>query len=141
MKHAFTLMELMIVMLIIGIGLMGLTPRITSKSVGMDPRLEYLNKLIKEEWERAVELGQPITITGFKGSANLLNHDKQSKTIPDIKEVSEAVINKYITRGNEYAIRIYPDGLCDYFELTLDNGQVIESIPLLMTTRYKENRQ
>ena len=56
MKHAFTLMELMIVMLIIGIGLMGLTPRITSKSVGMDPRLEYLNKLIKEEWERAVEL-------------------------------------------------------------------------------------
>ncbi len=141
MKKAFTLMELMIVMLVIGIGLMGLTPKLTSKSVGIDPRLDYLDKLIKAEWERSIELGQPIVITGFKGSANLLNHDKESKTIPNTKEVSEASINKYKTRGNEYAIRVYPDGLCDYFELTLDDGVIIESIPLLMTTRYKESEK
>ena len=136
-KKAFTLMEIMIVMLIIGIGLMSLTPKFTSKSVGIDPQLDYLDKLIKAEWERSRELGQPIVMTGFKGSANILNHDKETKTIPDIKEVVDAVINRYQTQGNEYAIRVYPDGMCDYFELTLDDGRVIESIPLLMTTRYK----
>ncbi len=141
MKQAFTLIELMIVMLIIGIGLMSITPRFTSKSVGIDPRLEYLDKLIKEEWARSIELGQPIAITGFKGSANLLNHDKESKTLPDTKEVSEVSINKYEVRSNEYAIRVYPDGFCDYFELTLNDGKIIESIPLLMTTRYKNENQ
>lgn len=137
MKKAFTLMELMVVMLIIGIGLMGITPQITSKSVGVDPRLEYMDKLIKDEFVRAVELGQPIAITGFKGSPNFLNHDKESKTLPDTKNIAEAVINKNLARGNEYAIRVYPDGFCDYFELTLDDGKIIESVPLLMTTRYK----
>lgn len=140
-KKAFTLMEIMIVMLIIGIGLMSLTPKFTSKSVGVDPQLDYLDKLIKTEWERSIELGQPIVITGFKGSANLLNHDKETKTIPDIKEVTDAVINRYQTQGNEYAIRIYPDGMCDYFELTLNDGRIIESIPLLMTTRYKKTEE
>ena len=48
-KKAFTLMEIMIVMLIIGIGLMSLTPKFTSKSVGIDPQLDYLDKLIKAE--------------------------------------------------------------------------------------------
>ena len=86
-KKAFTLMEIMIVMLIIGIGLMSLTPKFTSKSVGIDPQLDYLDKLIKAEWERSIELGQPIVMTGFKGSANILNHDKETKTIPEIKEV------------------------------------------------------
>ncbi len=138
-KKAFTLMEIMVVMLIVGIGLMGLTPKFTSKSVGIDSRLDYLDKLIKAEWTRSIELGQPIVITGFKGSANLLNHDKETKTIPDIKEVVDVIINRYQTRGNEYAIRVYPDGLCDYFELTLNDGKIIESIPLLMKTRYKDD--
>lgn len=138
-KKAFTLMEIMVVMLIVGIGLMGLTPKFTSKSVGIDSRLDYLDKLIKAEWTRSIELGQPIVITGFKGSAYLLNHDKETKTIPDIKEVVDVIINRYQTRGNEYAIRVYPDGLCDYFELTLNDGKIIESIPLLMKTRYKDD--
>lgn len=138
MNKAFTLMELMVVMLIIGIGLMGITPQLTTQSVGVDPRLEYMDKLIKDEYLRSIELGQPIAITGFKGSPNLLNHDKESKTIPSTKSVEEATINKYQVQGNEYAIRVYPDGFCDYFELTLDDGKVIESVPLLMTTRYKQ---
>lgn len=138
MNKAFTLMELMVVMLIIGIGLMGITPQLTTQSVGIDPRLEYMDKLIKDEYVRSIELGQPIAITGFKGSPNLLNHDKESKTIPSTKSVEEATINKYQVQGNEYAIRVYPDGFCDYFELTLDDGKVIESVPLLMTTRYKQ---
>lgn len=140
-KKAFTLMEIMVVMLIIGIGLMGLIPKFTSKSVGIDPQLDYMDKLIKAEWERSIELGQPIALTGFKGSANLLNHDKETKTIPEIKEVKDAVINSYQVQGNEYAIRVYPDGICDYFELTLDDGRIIESVPLLMTTRYKKTEE
>ena len=50
-------MEIMIVMLIIGIGLMSLTPKFTSKSVGIDPQLDYIDKLIKAEWELSSSVG------------------------------------------------------------------------------------
>ena len=137
MKKAFTLMELMIVMLIIGIGLMSVTPRIASKSVGQDPKLEFFNTLIKEQWQRSLELSEPVILTGFKGSSNILTHDGESKTIPE-NSVKEARINMYETRGNEYAVRIYPDGICDYFEIVFNNGDIVESVPLLMTTRYQK---
>lgn len=138
-KRAFTLIELMIVMLIIGIGLMGITPRFAAKSVGLDPILEHFNELLKSELERSRELQRPVEITGTRGTANLLNSDMKSENIPNIDEVKTVKINRYETEGNQYKIRVYPDGICDYFEITFSDGRIIESIPLLMTTRFKTN--
>lgn len=136
-KRAFTLIELMIVMLIIGIGLMGVTPKFAAKSVGLDPLLEHFNDLLKTELERSRELQRPVEITGSKGTSNLLNSDMKSENIPGGSEVKNVKINRYETQGNQYKIRIYPDGICDYFEITFSDGRIVESIPLLMTTRFK----
>lgn len=133
----FTLLELMIVMLIIGIGLMTVTPKLAQKSVGTDDRLEFFDRLLKDHLTRARELGRPVSFTGFKGSANIITHDGKHEEIPNTSSVQEAKVNNYETRGEEYAVRIYPDGLCDYFEITAKDGTVIESVPLLMRARYK----
>ncbi len=125
-------------MLIIGIGLMTVTPRLAQKSVGGDDRLEFFDRLLKDHLERAKELGRPISFTGFKGSANIITHDGEHEEIPDTSSVQEAKVNEYETKGEEYAVRVYPDGLCDYFEITTKDGAVIEVIPLLMRTRYKD---
>lgn len=138
-RRGFTLIELMVVLMVVGISLMALTPRITARSIGQDPTLSFFNNLMAEELKRARELSMPITITGFKGSANILTYDKESKSIPNIREVSEAKVNRYLTHGNLYAVRIYPDGICDHFELRLNDGRIIESEPLLMKTHFKEN--
>lgn len=138
MKRAFTILELMVVMTIIGIGFMSIAPKLAEKSVGVDPRLDFFDKLIGEHLVRSRELGRPVAFTGFKGSANIITHDGKHKEIPDTASVQEAKVDGYETKGEEYAIRVYPDGLCDHFELVLKNKAVIESLPLLMTTRYKE---
>lgn len=135
---AFTLLELMIVMLIIGIGLMAVTPKLANQSVGVDKRLEFFDNLLQEHLQRAIELGRPISFLGFKGSANLITYDGKHREIPDTSSVQKAKVNRYETSGEEYAVRVYPDGLCDYFEITTKDGYIIESIPLLMRTRYKD---
>lgn len=140
-KHGFTLLELMIVMLIIGIGLMAFTPKITSQSVGIDEKLDFFDKLIKNQHERSIELGRPVTFTGFKGSANILTYDGEKEEIPDTSSVQEVKVNRYETKGEEYVIRVYPDGICDHFEIKTKEGVIIESIPLLMKTQYKTDEE
>jgi len=137
-NRAFTLIELMVVMLIIGIGLMSVTPSIVDRSVSTDNRLDFFNTLIDDHLVRAIELGRPVLFIGFKGSANIQTHDGKSLTIPNTKSIQEAKVNGYETRGLEYAIRIYPDGVVDYFELQDSEEFIIESLPLLMSTRYLE---
>ncbi|MBQ3033489.1 MAG: type II secretion system protein [Deferribacterales bacterium] len=137
----FTLLELMIVMMIIGIGLMTFTPKLAYQSIGTDKRLEFFDKLINDHLQRAIELGRPISFLGFKGSANIITHDGEHEEIPDTSSIQSVKVNRYETGGEEYAVRVYPDGLCDYFEITSKDGYVIESIPLLMRTRYKETNE
>lgn len=117
--------------------MMTVTPKIAQKSVGTDEKLEFFDKLIKSHLERARELGRPVAFTGFKGSANILTSDGKREEIPGVSSIQEAKVNGYITSGEEYSVRIYPDGLCDYFEITTKAKESIESIPLLLRTRYK----
>ena len=124
-------------MLIIGIGLMTVTPKLAQKSIGGDERLLFLDKLLKTHFERALELGRPVSFTGFKGSANIITHDGKHEEIPNTSSVQKVKVNEYETKGAEYAVRVYPDGLCDYFEISTKDGTTIEVIPLLMRTRYK----
>lgn len=124
-------------MLIIGIGLMTVTPKLAQKSIGGDERLLFLDKLLKTHFERALELGRPVSFTGFKGSANIITHDGKHEEIPNTASVQKVRVNEYETKGAEYAVRVYPDGLCDYFEISMKDGATIEVIPLLMRTRYK----
>lgn len=127
--------------MVIGLGFMTLTPKLTEKSVGRDERLDFFDKLISDHLVRARELGRPVSFTGFKGSANIITYDGKHKEIPDTVSVQEAKVNGYETKGEEYAVRVYPDGLCDHFELKFKNKASVESIPLLMATRYKTDEK
>lgn len=137
-NKAFTLIELMVVMLIIGVGLMSFTPTIVNRSVATDERLDFFNTLIDDHLVRAIELGRPVLFIGFKGSANIQTHDGKALTIPNTKSIQEAKVNGYETTGLEYAVRIYPDGIVDHFEILDSEDFIIESLPLLMSTRYLE---
>lgn len=141
MKKAFTLLELMVVMLILGVGLMTVTPKLAERSVGVDTRLDFFNKLIAEHLVRSREMGRPVAFTGFKGSANIITYDGKHKEIPNTASVQGSKVNGYETKGEEYAVRVYPDGICDHFELTFKDKAVIESIPLMMVTRYKQEEE
>ncbi len=137
-SKAFTLLELMVVLMILGVGLMTLTPRIANEAIGVDERLLFFDELLKEHHTRAVELGMPVTFTGFKGSGNILTHDGERVTIPDVDSVQVAIVNGQETSSEEYLIRIYPDGLVDYFMLVFKDDDVVESVPILFQTRYGE---
>ncbi len=140
-KKGFTIVELMVVMLIIGLGLMSFTPKLlTPTSLAEDDRLMFFDKLIEEHYERAIELGRPTYFTGFKGSANIQTYDGKAVTIPNVKSIQEAKVNGYLTRGLEYGVRVYPDGFVDHFEIIDTEDIIIESVPLLMITKYDDTR-
>ncbi len=137
-SKAFTLLELMIVLLILGIGLMTFTPQIVDEVIGIDSKIAFFDELIETHHERSIELGMPVSFTGFKGSANILTHDGERVTIPDVDSVQKAIVNGYETMGEEYSVRVYPDGLVDYFMVIFKNEQAIESVPIMNKTRYGE---
>lgn len=138
MEKAFTVLEVIVVMFIIGLGLMSVVPKMTESTVLGDVRLDFFNKLIAEHLDRSRELGYPISFVGFKGSPNILTYDGKRKVIPNTDFVQEVRINGYNPVGEEYAVRVYPDGICDYFEITFKDKSVIEAIPITMITRYKQ---
>lgn len=138
MKKAFTLLELMVVLLIIGVVLMGATPKIASRTVGEDPTLSFFDKLLKEAYDKSLELSQPVNIRGLRNSKDFTTIDGEKRQVEGIQSMHEVHINKELVTKQEFYITVYPDKICDYFTIKLDDDRVIESIPLLMTTRYKK---
>ena len=140
MKKAFTLLELMVVMLIIGIGLMSATPKFAAKAVGEDPTLSFFNNLLKEAHARSLELNQPVNLRGLRNSREFTNHDGKKKTVDGIESMHEVHINEDLVTKQEFYITVYPDKICDYFSIKLNDDRVVESLPLLMITRYKTKK-
>lgn len=135
MKKAFTLPELLIVLVIIGLTLSFITPVVGTKIAKGDEVAAFFEDLIKEHLAFAVEEGVSVDITGFKGSNSILTYDGLRKSIPQVKSVQSALLNGENADGLEYHIRVYPDGLCDHFVLQTDKGWKIESMPLSMKVR------
>ena len=132
-KKAFTLIEILVVIAILGLMMMAVTPILGERAAKGDPQTAFFNDLLKEHLEIAKTEGVPIEILGFKGSNNMIKHDGNRVSIPGIKSVQSAYINGENTAGVEYTITVYPDGLCDHFVLDTDSYVRIESFPLLMT--------
>ena len=131
-KKAFTLLELLIVLLLIGIGLMSVTPRMLENIVEPNRTVKFFNDLLNDMYEEAMKQKQPVFITGFKGSSSFLLPDGSYREIPENNINVKAEINEIKQLGNRFYIYIYPQGLCDYFIIELSNGKYVESIPLIM---------
>ena len=134
-KKAFTLIEILVVLAILGVAITSVVPMIGERAIHGNETDAFFKDLLQEHFEYAAEQGIPISITGFKGSANLVKYDGTRVSIPQIKSVQSSKINGEYTPGIEYNITVYPDGLCDYFELETTEKVRIVSVPLLMTVK------
>lgn len=137
-RRAFTFIEIMLVLTIIGIGVFALSPIISEKLAEGDEQLSFFNELLQQHYEAALEEGVPKTILGFKGSANVMTHEGKRLSIPGIKSIQSAVINDEDAAGLEYRLTVYPDGLCDHFIIETDTDELIESIPLMLAVKRQK---
>ncbi|QAR34246.1 prepilin-type N-terminal cleavage/methylation domain-containing protein [Geovibrio thiophilus] len=135
--RGFTLVEIIIVLLIIGIGFMTVVPVMVEKTTGEPEETAFLNDLLRKTADEAAELSRALPIRGVKGSDTLFLHDGETVKIPGISGVLSAEINDEEQSGLDYVIMVYPKGICDYFLLKVSDTETIESIPLLLQTRLK----
>jgi prepilin-type N-terminal cleavage/methylation domain-containing protein len=134
LKHsAFTLIELLIVLAILGIVMTFAAPKLGERTAKGDAQNAFFKELLAEHLQYAREEGVPIAIIGFKGTANMEKYNGEHVSIPNVKSVQSARINGENTIGLEYHINVYPDGICDYFELETDKKVIFASKPLLLT--------
>ncbi|WP_022852197.1 type II secretion system protein [Limisalsivibrio acetivorans] len=134
-RRGFTLVELIIVMLILGIGAMTVTPIMVEKAVGVPEEVKFFNEILAELEKEAVELGRPVQLRGFQGSANVVMPDGERRSIPGVDTVSNITINDVEPASNEYIIHIYPKHICDHFIIEFGEERSLESLPLLLKTR------
>ncbi len=134
-RNAFTLIELIIVITILGVGILILLPVISSNVSDSNKIEVFFTEKIKESCKIAKETGTPVYISGVKGSSNLTLATGKTVKLPDNSNVLNIKINDKQVTGLKYSIGIYPQGICDYFELTTDKGKTIVSIPLLLEAR------
>ncbi len=133
-NKAFSLIELLIVIMIIGIGLIAVTPWLVRQGENSNRQVEFFNKILMKYASAAKDEAKPICIVGFLGSSHLLLPDGKRVSIPDGVTVSTAWVDEKEQSGLEYHIYIYPEQICDYFVLMLSNGQTLASTPLLLKT-------
>ena len=131
-NNAFTLLEIIIVITIIGIGVITMTPQMMRNTVEQDKTVEFFNKTLKQALKESREQQAPVSIKGFKGSDNLITVSGERTEIPGISTVNNAEINDSNAYGTEYEITVFPNGICDYFKLTFQDGSYVESSPLLL---------
>ena len=134
-QNAFTLLELIVVITILGVGILILLPVISSNISDSNKIEVFFTEKIKESYKIAKETGRPVYITGVIGSSNLTLVTGKTVKLPDNSNILNIKINDKQVTGLKYSIGIYPQGICDYFELTTDKGKTIASIPLLLEAR------
>jgi len=129
-KQGFTLVEILIVLVIAGIGLMTVVPKIAENTILSNKTEKFFNDIIETNLELAKELNMQIYITGYKGSSSIMLHDEKRVSIPE-GNVSSVLVNNELTSGSEYKIYFYPDGVFDHFILKFTNESELEAYPAL----------
>jgi len=146
LKKGFTFIELVIVIVVIGISLMFVTPKIVENYTKGDAKVDSFKNVIDEAYKLAQTEGKPVFIRGIKGT-NRLYIDKQVKRsnrifmeheeyfVKDVRSFRTAKINDRMQPGTEFYIKVYPDGLTDTFEIELDTGKKLYSITTNMEVK------
>lgn len=116
-------------MVIIGLGFMSMSPSLATRTVLGNSTEEFFNKLIEKELKEAKELNRQVCLKGAVGSDGLTLTDGSRETIPE-GIVNKARINGEYSKGAEYYIYFYPDGVSDEFELEMASGKTIIGYPV-----------
>lgn len=134
--RGFTLVELLVVMVIMGLGFISLSPSLAEKTVKGGGDESFFNELILSQLKAAKELNRQVFIKGTVGTDNLLLSDGSNVSIP-LGKVDSIEINDKKVNGIEYYIYFYPDGIFDDFEIEIENGKKVTSYPMLATVVVK----
>lgn len=137
-KKAFTLIEIIVVIAIIGVGVISFTPQLIRNTVEQDDTVQFFNDLIAGAYKESLSMQQPVSIRGFKGSDNIINASGEKKEIPGVSAVNNIEINEHGSFSTEYEITVYPSGICDYFKIYFGENSYIESTPLIMKVSKHE---
>ncbi|ADD67284.1 hypothetical protein Dacet_0486 [Denitrovibrio acetiphilus DSM 12809] len=135
-KQGFTLVEILIVMVIAGIGLMTVAPKLAQNTILSDSTETFFQEIIDSHLKAATELNTQVFITGYKGSDTIQLFDGTRVSIPagDVRTVH---INEETATGAEFRIYFYTDGLFDQFRIEFRNKSELESYPALLQVVMK----
>lgn len=129
-RQGFTLVELLIVLIIAGLGFMTVAPRFAENTIMADRSETFFEKIIDSHLKEAQELNTQVFITLYRGSSNVVLSDGERESIP-AGLLKEAYINDESPSGTEIQIYFYPDGIFDQFVLTFSDGTELEAYPAL----------
>ncbi|TCK62399.1 type II secretion system protein [Seleniivibrio woodruffii] len=135
-NKGFTLVELLVVMIIIGLGFVSLSPSLADKTVKAGGDEAFFNEIVASQMQAAKTLNRQVFIKGTVGTNSILLYDGKTVKIPS-GTVDRAEVNGKRTNGVEYYIYFYPDGIFDDFELELNNDKKIISYPMINTVVMK----
>ncbi len=131
-SSGFTLIELLVVIIIIGIGISALMPKLAKNGIAGQSREDVFSSLITEQLKNAEELNRQVCLRGEKGSSAMYTEEKKKLT-PASDPIMSADINGSPSTGGQYVICFYPDGVFDQFDLTDSSGRVISADPITKT--------
>ncbi|NOX19775.1 MAG: prepilin-type N-terminal cleavage/methylation domain-containing protein [Nitrospirae bacterium] len=133
----FTFIEMMVVLAIMSVAMFVLVPRVINGILerGTIP-LSEMNKLLDKAKHEAASKKETLKLKFVLGSNNYYYGEKQY-SLPEGAELLEARVNEKRPEGLEFSVRIYPDGICDYFRLKLSNDKRIVSRPLLCEVKIE----
>ncbi len=127
----FTFLEIIVVMTLLSVTLFVVLPKLTIRLIEKeDPVVRLLNNVLSEALNDAKLKKEPVEIKFILGSSNFTLM-KERYQLPDGIEIVRARINDREAEGLQFAVRVYPDGICDYFDFTLTDKRQLLSKPLL----------
>lgn len=119
--RGFTLLEVMVVLFIIGLGWFSLLPRLDSADVTDSGPLTELNDFLDLAKADAVRLCRPQVLNLGPGS-DLLSRDEAKMKLP--APVLSALVNGYAPPGTVYSFKVYPEGFMDAVTIRLSDDTV-----------------
>ena len=129
MKKGFTLVEILIVIVIAGLGFMTVAPRFAENTILSDSSEEFFEKIIDSHLKEAYDLNTSVHITLYIGSPSVKLSNGDRESIP-AGSVREAYVNDE-SPDSEFEVYFYPDGIFDQFLLKLTDETEIEAYPAL----------
>lgn len=134
-SSGFSLLELLVVMAIIGMGWFSLAPRLDLASREEDNPLAKPNALLEKARDEARETGLGARLAVVIGE-EALTLGESSERLPG--RVVSVSVNDETPPGREAPFRIYPEGAMDLVEITLANGETLVSNPLTARFGWQE---
>jgi len=129
-KKGFTLIEILIVLIIVGLGFMTIAPRFAENTILSDKTEVLFQEIIENHLKEASELNVQVFITLSKGSSTVQMSNGDKASLP-AGTLQDAFINDERT-GGSLNIYFYPDGIFDQFVLKFSDGTELESYPALL---------